>query len=629
VHTGDELETLAERFNAMAGQLSESYSTLEQKVEDRTAALSAALAQQTATSEILKVISSSPTDVQPVFEAIVRAARDLGQADAAYAFLFDGTHIVYVTSIGATGAWLQFVRERPPWKPNRSLLTGRVVLDQANVRIEDKLADPGYEHSGPGATTGRRLLGVPMFREGKVIGVLTAMWQEPGPVPEKLEYLLQTFAAQAVIAIENVRLFQELGQRNADLSETLEQQTATAEILRVISSSPTDVTPVFQAISNAARELGGAQEALVARYDGEFLSVAASTLNAPEDIERRKSLVPWKPDRTTLSGRVVMDRAPVEIPDIRIDSAYDRRYLAEDHPNRRALGVPMLREGEPVGALNIWWGEPGEVQPKFVRLLQTFADQAVIAVENVRLFNEIQDKSRQLEAANRHKSEFLANMSHELRTPLNAIIGFSDVMLSGMTGALEEKPKEFIGDIRDSGKHLLHLINDILDLSKIEAGRMDLDVSRFDLRSAIDNAITLVKGRADRHGIQLETRIAPEVEAYDGDERKFKQIVLNLMSNAVKFTPEGGKVTLSAARANGAYEIAVTDTGIGIAPEDQLVIFEEFRQVGSDYARKAEGTGLGLTLTRRLVELHGGTLAVRSAPGQGSTFTFTLPIGSP
>jgi signal transduction histidine kinase len=218
-------------------------------------------------------------------------------------------------------------------------------------------------------------------------------------------------------------------------------------------------------------------------------------------------------------------------------------------------------------------------------------------------------------------------MSHELRTPLNAIIGFSDVMLSGMTGKLEEKQKEFVGDIRDSGKHLLNLINDILDLSKIEAGRMELDVARFHMGTAIDNAMTLVRGRADRHGIALKTEVAPEVAEYDGDERKFKQILLNLLSNAVKFTPEGGSVTLKAARANGLYEISVHDTGIGIAPEDQGAIFEEFRQVGTDYARKAEGTGLGLTLTKRLVELHGGSIRVESAPGQGSTFTFTLPVG--
>jgi signal transduction histidine kinase len=288
----------------------------------------------------------------------------------------------------------------------------------------------------------------------------------------------------------------------------------------------------------------------------------------------------------------------------------------------------MLRDGDPIGAIVIARPEPGNFTRKQVAMVQTFADQAVIAIENVRLFKEIEEKSRQLEVANKHKSDFLANMSHELRTPLNAIIGFSEVMLGGMAGTMPEKQKEFIGDIRDSGKHLLALINDILDLSKIEAGRMELDIARFDVPAAMGNAMTLVKGRAERHGIRLESQVAEDVGTYDGDERKFKQIVLNLLTNAVKFTPEGGQVTLTAERLNGAYAFSVTDTGIGIATEDQGKIFEEFRQVGNDYERKAEGTGLGLTLTKRLVELHGGSIRVRSAPGEGSTFTFDLPIAT-
>jgi len=253
------------------------------------------------------------------------------------------------------------------------------------------------------------------------------------------------------------------------------------------------------------------------------------------------------------------------------------------------------------------------------------AELAAQRIEEARISGE----RRQLEIANKHKSEFLANMSHELRTPLNAIIGFSDVMLSGMAGPMQDKQREFTRDIRDSGRHLLELINDILDLSKIEAGRMELDVARFDLRAAIENAATLVRGRAERHGIGLDMDIGAGVDDYEGDERKFKQIVLNLLTNAVKFTPEGGSVKMAAARMNGGYVFAVSDTGIGIAPEDHAKIFEEFRQVGSDRQRKTEGTGLGLTLTKKLVELHGGTIRVESALGKGSTFTFNLPVGQP
>jgi len=449
VRTGDELEALAGRFNTMAEQLRESYAGLERKVEERTAELRESLEQQTATANVLKVISSSPTDVMPVFEAIVRSARTLGEAGAAFAFRFDGERIHYVTSDGTLPEWVELTRSRPPWEPSRGTLSGRTVLAREVVCIEDKLADAQYEQSPVGGRTGRRLLGVPMMRGEAVIGVLALMWSEPGPVPQR------------VIAI-----------------------------------------------------------------------------------------------------------------------------------------------------------------------MRTFADQAVIAVENVRLFNEIQEKSRQLEVASKHKSDFLANMSHELRTPLNAIIGFSEALKERMFGDLNEKQAEYVEDIHASGKHLLALINDILDLSKVEAGRMELDLAEFDVPSTLENAMTLVKERAQRHGIRLALDVAPGVGAFVADERKVKQILLNLLSNAVKFTPEGGRVSVSAVQPNGALEIAVSDTGVGIAPEDREAIFEEFRQVGKDNTRKAEGTGLGLALTRRFVELHGGTLRVESEVGRGSTFVFTLPAPS-
>src|SRR6185369_1480027 len=244
-------------------------------------------------------------------------------------------------------------------------------------------------------------------------------------------------------------------------------------ILRVISSTPTDTAPVFKAIVEAAKRLGGAAEAGLARFDGEVFHVAADTVESAH----RNPPPPFPPDRTSLSGRVLLAGKLVEIPDLDLEPDYDRgRYVGVERFPRRGLGIPMLRAGSTIGVLNVWWDEPGIVPSEYVRLLQTFADQAVIAIENVRLFNEIQDKSRQLEIANKHKSDFLANMSHELRTPLNAIIGFSEVMLSGMTGPMVDKQKEFTSDIRDSGKHLLGLINDILDLSKIEAGRMELDI---------------------------------------------------------------------------------------------------------------------------------------------------------
>jgi signal transduction histidine kinase len=289
----------------------------------------------------------------------------------------------------------------------------------------------------------------------------------------------------------------------------------------------------------------------------------------------------------------------------------------------------MLSEERIVGALVVRRKAPGEFPREAVDLLQTFATQSVLAIQNARLFREIAAKSGQLEAASRHKSEFLANMSHELRTPLNAIIGFSEVLLERMFGEVNEKQIEYLEDILSSGRHLLSLINDILDLSKIEAGRMELQLTTFDLPQALESALTLVRERATKQGIALDLSVDERLGEFVGDERKIRQIVLNLLSNAVKFTPEGGRIGVAAVLADGAVEIAVSDTGIGIAPEDQEAVFEEFRQVGGDYAHKREGTGLGLSLTRKFVELHGGKIWVRSVPGRGSTFTFTLPTVPP
>jgi signal transduction histidine kinase len=287
--------------------------------------------------------------------------------------------------------------------------------------------------------------------------------------------------------------------------------------------------------------------------------------------------------------------------------------------------VPLIRDNKAFGGILLRRKEVRPFTAKQIDLVKTFADQATIAIENVRLFNETQQKSRQLEIANQHKSEFLANMSHELRTPLNAIIGFSEAMQERLFGELNELQAQSVSDIYGSGKHLLSLINDILDLSKIEAGRMELDVVDFDVLGALQNSMTLVKERAQRHELSLKLECSDTLGVIHGDERKFKQIMLNLLSNAVKFTPAGGTVTVAARRENEALAVSVKDTGVGIAPEDQKVIFDEFRQVGNDYTRKAEGTGLGLTLTKRFIELHGGTISVDSAPGKGSTFTFTLP----
>jgi signal transduction histidine kinase len=285
-----------------------------------------------------------------------------------------------------------------------------------------------------------------------------------------------------------------------------------------------------------------------------------------------------------------------------------------------------LRQGGAVGAINVTRVEPGQFSDAEVELLKTFADQAVIAIENVRLFTELEAANRDLKAASQHKSEFLANMSHELRTPLNAIIGFSEVLGERLFGELNEKQEEYLKDIHASGQHLLSLINDILDLSKIEAGRMELELTDFHLPAALDNALALVRERAGRRGIALHMTTDERLDYVRADERKIRQVLLNLLSNAIKFTPEGGRIEVQAKPVNGAVEVSVSDTGVGIAPGDREAIFEEFRQVGTA-DKKGEGTGLGLALSRKFIELHGGRIWVESQVGVGSTFTFTIPSG--
>jgi signal transduction histidine kinase len=286
-----------------------------------------------------------------------------------------------------------------------------------------------------------------------------------------------------------------------------------------------------------------------------------------------------------------------------------------------------MRHGDVFGAISLAHRDVNAFSDTQVELLKTFADQAVIAIENVRLFKELEAANRELTTASQHKSEFLANMSHELRTPLNAIIGFSEVLTERMFGELNEKQEEYSKDIHASGQHLLSLINDILDLSKIEAGRMELELTDFDLPQAIDNALILVRERAGRRGIALQMNVDNRLGQIQADERKVRQVVLNLLSNAIKFTPEGGRIEVAAVPKDGVVEVSVSDTGVGIAPEDQEAVFEEFRQVGTA-EKKAEGTGLGLTLCRKFIELHGGRIWVKSQVGVGSTFTFTIPVRS-
>jgi signal transduction histidine kinase len=594
-------------------------------VRDLEKRLAEALAREVTTSEILRVISQSQTDLQPVFEAIVRSAAQLCEATFAVMHRFDGQVVTFDAHYGMTEQEVAGSRDRFPLPTDRGTAVGRAILDRRITHIHDIRRDAEYRVSAWQASF-QTVLAVPLLRGGVPVGAIGLWRREVQPFSEKQIKLVETFAAQAVIAIENVRLFKELEARNSALTESLEQQTATSEILRVISSSPTDAQPVFDAIAANAARLCSANEAQVLRVEGEMLRlVAAFGVSAMPSVRRLT--------RGHLVGRAVIDRKTIHVRDLRQALAEYPESTAAQYGVHSALAVPLLRDGVALGVIRISRAEIRPFTDKQIALLQTFADQAVIAIENVRLFKELEasnqeiaEKSRQIEVASQHKSEFLANMSHELRTPLNAVIGFSEVLTDRMFGELNEKQEEYLKDIHASGTHLLSLINDILDLSKIEAGRMELELTDFHLPTALDNALMLVRERAGRRSIALQMSVDERLGQIRADERKIRQVVLNLLSNAIKFTPEGGRIEVAAVSNDESVEVSVSDTGVGIAPEDQQAVFEEFRQVGTA-EKKAEGTGLGLTLCRKFIELHGGRIWVKSQVAVGSTFTFTIPAG--
>ena len=599
------------------------------EVKARNHDLTESLDRQTATADILRVISRAQTDVQPVFEAIADSALRLLGAWAAAVTRYDGELVSLAAARGGLPGSADAARERlqPPHRPTSP--PERVVLTKMVHHVVDVGTDPSCdsEFRRHAAQRGfRSFAAVPMLRGSDPLGMIAVSRAQPGGFSTAEIALLQTFADQAVIAVENARLLTELQARTADLTRSVDQLTALGEVGRAVSSS-LDLATVLTTIVSRAVQLSGLDGGVVFEYDDdaqEFIQRAQTETGGTLAAARR---APRVRKGEGVVGRTAITLEPVQVSDITAPGAYvgpNRENLIESGI-RAIVAVPMVREGQLIGCLGVTRERPGEFPADTIELLRTFATQSALAIQNARLFHEIADKSRQLEAASRHKSEFLANMSHELRTPLNAVIGFSEVLLQRMFGELNDKQDEYLKDIYASGQHLLSLINDILDLSKIEAGRMELASAPFHLPSALDNAVTLVKERAGRHGIALQLDIDPALGEVAGDERKIKQVLLNLLSNAVKFTPDGGRISLKAGQRDGAVEISVTDTGIGIAPEDQAAIFEEFRQVGSD-ERKREGTGLGLTLAKKFVELHGGRIWVESEPGRGSTFTFTLPV---
>jgi GAF domain-containing protein len=590
---------------------------LFKELQERTEALTKSVGQLTALGEVGQAISST-LDLDTMLKTIVSHAVQLAGLDAGWIYEFDERDERFHLRAAEHVEEEILQVSRSPLRLGEGAV-GRAGATREPVVVEDVL-DESYQSrvrellikSGS-----RALLAVPLLREDLLLGALVVSRKSPGPFAPEVIDLLKTFATQSAVAIQNARLFNET-------KEALEQQKASADVLSVISSSIADTTPVFDEILDSCQRLfAGRNVGINVVGDDGKIHIGAYKGHGRAELQ---AYFPVPLSMESGSGAAILLRQVVHYPDSEAPDVpeYARRGVRFTG-NKSLLFAPMLWEGKGVGAIFVGRPVTGPFSEKEIALLKTFADQAAIAIQNAKLFREIQEKSAQLEVASQHKSQFLASMSHELRTPLNAILGFNEMILDEVYGPVSVDVKSALEEMQGSGKHLLRLINNVLDLAKIEAGRMELALADYSVQDTVESVRSTLRPVAAEKKLELVTSLPTDLPLARGDAGRISQCLLNLAGNALKFTKEG-KVEIGVTLDNGHLVYRVADTGIGIPADKIDSLFTEFKQSDPTIASEYGGTGLGLSITKKFIEMHGGRIWVESELGKGSTFTFEVPL---